>query len=445
MRISRRDFLAAGGALAVATFVPGRLVAALEREAAPAKPVERWADVRAQFRLDPDLMHFASFFIASHPEPVRAAIEDFRRVLDANPFITVEHALFTSEAANLQLKVRTDAAGYLGGKAEEVALTHNTTTGLALLYHGLPLRAGDEVLTTTHDHYVHHESIRLATARAGATSRRVPLYDDPARATAGGIVGRLREAIRRETRVVGVTWVHSSTGVRLPIREIAAAVRDANQGREERDRVLLVVDGVHGLGAVDESVAELGCDYFCGGTHKWIFGPRGTGIVWARADSWRRLRPTVPDFSNMAGFEAWMNGTPPPPTDAATMSPGGFVAFEHHWALGAAFRFHERIGRARVGERIRQLNDRCKEGLAAIPRVKLHTPRTAALSAGIIAFEVDGLAPADVVARLLERKIVASTSPYKVSYVRLAPSLVNDESEVDAALKAVRAIAGASG
>jgi len=48
--------------------------------------------------------------------------------------------------------------------------------GLALLYHGLPLREGDETLTTTHDHYVHHESIRLATGRCGATWRKIPLF-----------------------------------------------------------------------------------------------------------------------------------------------------------------------------------------------------------------------------------------------------------------------------
>jgi len=443
MPISRREFLTAGGVLAAATLVPGRLVAALEQAAAPPRPVDRWSDVRALFRLDKDYLHFSSFFIASHPEPVRTAIDDFRRVLDANPFLTVEHALFESEAANLQLKVRADAAAYLGGTVEEVAITHNTTTALALVYHGLPLKAGDEVLTTTHDHFVHHESIRLATARVGATSRRITLFDDPAKATVGGIVGRLREAIRAETRVVGVTWVHSSTGMRLPIREIAAAVRDANRGRDERDRVLLVVDGVHGLGAVEGPIADLGCDYFCAGTHKWIFGPRGTGMIWARAGSWSRLRPVVPDFSNLANFEAWMNGTPPPPTNAANMSPGGFVAFEHQWALGAAFRLHQRLGRERVAARIRELNDRCKQGLASIPRVRVHTPKDPALSAGLIAFEVDGVTPTEVVARLLEKKIVASTSPYKVSYARLAPSLVNDEQEVDTVVRALRTVAGA--
>jgi selenocysteine lyase/cysteine desulfurase len=53
-----------------------------------------------------------------------------------------------------------------------------------------------------------------------------------------------------------------------------------------------------------------------------------------------------------------------------------------------------------------------------------------------------GRAAEDVVARLLERRVVASASPYRPPYVRLAPGLVNDEREVDAALRAVREIAG---
>ena len=111
--------------------------------------------------------------------------------------------------------------------------------------------------------------------------------------------------------------------------------------------------------------------------------------------------------------------------------------------MRAAFQFHQRIGRKRVAERIQSLNDQLKAGLAAIPRVTVHTPRDPALCAGLVAFDVAGATPEQVVARLLERRIIASASPYRVSYARLAPSLVNSPEEVDAALAAVRAIAGA--
>lgn len=447
MNVSRREFLTAGGVLAASVLAPGRLLAALEAQkpaGATAPDLSSWSAVRAQFPLKKDLMHFSSFFLTSHPKPVAEAIDQFRRALDADPFVTVERGVFESEAENLQLRVLDDIGAYLDCGRDEIALTPNTTTGLALIYHGLPLKAGDEVLCTTHDHFVHHESIRLATERVGALTRRVALYDKPEEASTPVIVDRLRKAIRPVTRVVGVTWVHSSTGVRLPIRAIADALEQINAGRNAKDRVLLVVDGVHGLGSVDASVPELGCDYFSAGTHKWMFAPRGTGLVWAKPDRWARLRPTVPSMSTFASMEAWMKGVPmAAPTTAALVSPGGFIAFEHQWAVGAAFRFHRQIGRARIGERIRTLNDQCKAGLAAIPKVRLHTPRSPELSAGLVTFEVDGVPTAEVVKRLLEKKIVASSAPYAVSYARLAPSLVNDPAEVDAAIRAVREIAGA--
>ncbi len=441
MDLSRRGFLATTAAIAATGAVPGRLLAALEEHSVPLPDLPSWSDVRAQFALTRDYLHFASFYIASHPKPVRNAIESFRRAIDANPFLVVERGMFESEAENMQRKVRDDAAHYLGADPDEIALTPNTTTGLALVYNGLALRPGTEVLTTTHDHYSHHESIRLAVERAGARMRKIALFDRSADASVDSIVGRIDSSIHPETRAVGITWVHSSTGVCLPIRQIAEAIRKANRGRGESERVLLIVDGVHGLGAVDETVAEMGCDFFCSGTHKWMFAPRGTGIIWAKRESWARIRPTIPTFSSRDAYEAWMREVAPPgPNTAARVTPGGFTAYEHQWAMGAAFRFHSKIGRRRVAERIRQLNDQCKEGLAALAKIKLHTPRDSSLSAGIICFEVDGLEPDEVVKRLLGRRIIASTSPYRVSYARLAPSILNTTEEVESALRAVRAI-----
>ena len=95
---------------------------------------------------------------------------------------------------------------------------------------------------------------------------------------------------------------------------------------------------------------------------------------------------------------------------------------------------------ARIAERIAALNTQCKAALAAIPKVKVLTPKDPALSAGIICFQVEGQTPENTVKRLMERKVIASTSPYKVTYARLAPSLVNDEHQVEAAVRAVREI-----
>jgi selenocysteine lyase/cysteine desulfurase len=441
--LSRRQFLTSAATATAAALAPRDLLAALQQRTATLPDLSDWNAVRAQFAVDKTYLHFSSFFIASHPKPVRDAIEDYRKTLDANPYLTVDRRMFT-DTDNLQLKIRDDLSGYLGAQRDEIALTGNTTTSLAIVYHGLQLEPGDEILTTTHDHYSHHESIRFTAERQGATTRRVALYDRASEANPNQMADRLRTAIKPATRVVGLTWVHSSTGVRLPIPALAQVVKDANRGRDEKRRILLVVDGVHGLGCVEPKAAELGADYFCAGTHKWMFAPRGTGIVWAKADRWALLRPTIPTFATLDAWNWWMNGETTPRTMTSyDITPGGFQAYEHQWATSAAFRFHEAIGRPRIAARIRALNDQCKAGLASIKTVRLHTPRDPELSAGICCFEVDGVKSDEVVNKLLEQKIIASTSPYKESYARLAPSLLNDPAEVDTALRAVRQIAGA--
>jgi selenocysteine lyase/cysteine desulfurase len=288
---------------------------------------------------------------------------------------------------------------------------------------------------------VHHESIRLVTDKNGASFRRIALHDGAARANEAEMVERLRRAITPRTRAVGLTWVHSSTGLRLPIRSLAEVVKAANAGRDEADRCLLIVDGVHGFGCLDEAAATLGCDFFVAGTHKWIFGPRGTGIVWGRADAWPHTRPTIPSFESLEPFGRWEAGAPlDPHTRAAWLSPGGFHAFEHHWGVEAAFRLHEELGRPRIAARIAELNGRFRSELSKMPHVTLHTPLPPELAAGIVCFEVKGLTPPQVVERLKARRIVASTSPYAVSYARVAAGIMVSPDEVETTLREIRAL-----
>lgn len=439
MSVNRRNFLINTGLAISAGAVSVAGQSLTPKSVLPAKlfDLQNWAGVRQQFdNLAPDFIHLSSFFLVSHPRPVREAIEKHWRGIDENPFVYVEENIYSMPA-----QIQAVAAEYLGGKAEEVAITNSTTMGLSFVYQGLPLKSGQEILTTTHDHFVHHEAIRLATNRVGATFRKIALFDDFKAISEEEIVGRIKKAVAPQTRVVGITWVHSSSGVKLPVRKIADAVVEINQTRDEANRIILVVDGVHGFGVEDESVAEMGADFFIAGTHKWIFGPRGTGIIWAKAENWKLLRMIFPAFTRET-VTAWMTDTEvKAPVQASWILPGGFHAFEYEWALPAAFEFHKQIGRVRIAERIHALNDQCKEGLAKMKHIKLYTPRGSKLSSGLICFDVEGMKAESVVKRLLEKRIVASTSPYKISYARVAPSLLNTPEEIETTLQAIRNLA----
>jgi selenocysteine lyase/cysteine desulfurase len=398
-----------------------------------------WTSVRAQFALAEEEINLATFLLAPHPRPVGDAIERHRRGLDAD----AKRYLDEHEGVGEQ-RVREAAAAYLGASVGELALTGNTTTGLGALYGGLRLRSGQEIVTTAHDFFSTHESLRLRALRAGARVRRITLYRSARTASIDEIVSAVRRSIGPATRVLAVTWVHSSTGVKLPIAQIAAVVRRANAQRKRADRVLLCVDGVHGFGVEAATPTRLGCDFLVSGCHKWLFGPRGTGLIWGRRESWDAVTPIVPTFDGRA-FGPWLRGETPATIPglprSAAMSPGGFHAFEHCWALAEAFEFRRQIGRERAATRTHELATRLKQGLSAIRGVRLVTPMSPTLSSGLVCFEVDGRDPSQVVDSLYRSaRVVASVTPYARRYVRLGPSILNSPAEIDRVLRAVRAL-----
>lgn len=392
-----------------------------------------WASVRAQFPLRADTAQFAAFVLAAHPAPVADAIARHRAGLDEDT-----HGYLPATETDAETAVHDAAAEYLGAAPSEVALTDSTTMGLGLLYAGLRVPAGREVLTTDHDFFSTHQAWQLRAAREGVVVRRARLYDDPAGATADDMVGRLMAEVTPATRVVAVTWVHSGTGVRLPVRAMADALAAANEGRGPDERALLCVDGVHGLGAVDAGVDDLGCDFLVAGTHKWLFGPRGTGIVWGRSDAWAQVDPAIPAFEPNS-FGEWRNGLPPSPTDGWRFTPGGYHSFEHRWALAEAFRFHLDVGRDRVAARTAEQATALKVGLAEMPGVTLVTPTAEDVSAGIVCFDVDGEDPPAVVGRLAQAGFATSVTPYAVEHVRVGPSIVTTPDQVDGLLAALGA------
>jgi selenocysteine lyase/cysteine desulfurase len=432
MLVKRRQFLA--GVAATSTLLGcGHEQAAAKTDPTVPTPRDEWGKVRAEFELSNDWVHLGMFLLASHPRRVREAIERHRKALDDNPALYLEDHMDPSP-------VLKPAAEYMGVKPEEIALTDSTTQGLGVMYGGLPLRSGDDIVTSTHDHYSTHESLRFAAQRSGATVRKVPLYDAPSSANVKGMTDAIAKAIQAATRVVAITFVHSGTGVKTPVRAIADVVAAANSKRTADKRILLCVDGVHGFGVEDITMPDLGCDFFAAGTHKWMFGPRGTGVLWGRAEHWPAMQPTIPDFG-FASFQGWLAGAAPSPITAERMSPGGFHSFEHRWSLGEAFEFHKSIGKSKITARIHELNRQAKQGLAAMKHVKLHTPLADEVSAGMTCFEVAGIPVKEVVKRLHAKKIVATTTPYVTSYARLAPGVLNSPSDIEAALREIRAMA----
>ena len=436
--MDRRQFIAAATIGGAATLALGhsnsgtaQSNAAQARSGIPDRN-SSWEEIKGQFEIAPGMVQMTSFYLASHPKVVRDAIERHRRGLDLNSVDYIHENVVSLERAT-----RDAASRYMGVNPDELAFTDSTTMGLGLLYSGMRLKAGHEILTDTRDHIVTTTSARYGAEQSGASLRQTPLYADPARMTVDEVVENVRTNLRANTRLLAITWVHSGTGVKMPVSRIAEVVRAHNRGKSSETRTLLAVDGVHGFGIENVAIPELGADFFVAGTHKWLTGPRGTGLIWGRSDAWPFVQPTIPSFDRM-----WRD----PPFErmplAALHTPGGFHSFEHRWAVAEAFNFHSAIGKDRIAERIHHLNSLTKARMAKIKKVKIHTPMRPDRSAGIIAFEVVGLTPDQVVEGLHRQGVVGSVTPgfYQPSLARVAPSLLTTEPDVHRTVEAIAAL-----
>lgn len=435
--MDRRDFLRTslviGGAALTST--PGCATPTAATPPSSAAP-DAWEAFGQEFELTHDEVHLSHFLLAPHHRSVREAIDVYRRAFDSNPMKALKQYSPTAEA-----EVARAAAAYLDVQPEELALTDSTTMGLGLVYSGLRLREGEEILTTTHEHYSTDRSLTLRAERTGAVVRRVPLWTDPEAFTEEAAVQAILQALTPRTRYVAITWVYSVSGVKYPVRALADALAKVNAGRSEAERITLCVDGVHGLGAEDATLPQLGCDFFISGCHKWMLGPRGTGFIWGKPSAWQTHVATIPTFHSPA-VKIWAQDNPPTPLPPGPLvTPGGFHSFEHRWALNKAFELHQRLGRARVAARVHALNRHAKEELAKMKHVRLRTPLSESLSAGITCFEVEGRKPAEVVQHLDSQRIVATVTHYVARYVRVGPGLLNSHADIEALARAIRALA----
>lgn len=391
-----------------------------------------WQYVREQFELDPDYIHIGSSqFISSHPKHIKEEIKKYQEYLDKNPTDYVE-----KNEKDFPDRGRSKAADYLGmSDPSHIALTDSATMGHGIIYTGLNIREGQEIITEEHNHFSQQEAVQRATARTGASFREIQIYQNLADVTEEEMVQRIIDEITEKTKVIGITWVHSDTGLKYPVSRLSKEVAAINEKRDQVDRILIVVDGVHGFGIETETFEELGCDFFVTSCHKWIYGPRGTGLVAATHEAWQHVHPVIPSYRIMN--QVSKKKEHPDHMDGKQMSPGGFHTLEYRWALDAAFDFVDKIGKKNIYERVHALNRQCKEGLASMPHVILHTPMDDKLSAGIISFEVDGMSTQEVVDRLRKKKIIATVAPYRSEYARLTPGIINTPEEIETVLNEV--------
>lgn len=345
---------------------------------------EFWTFVRKQFMLEPGLIYLNNGTTGAMPRPVFEAEVRYQRMLAENPKI---RAVLQHVVAD---EVRKKAAEFIGADLEETALTRNTTEGLNIVAHGLPLKAGDQVLITDQEHPAHREPWRLRSKRDGIEVTEVkiptPLPD------AATFVNLFADAITSRTKVIAIPHIPTTTGMITPAKQICELARSKG--------IHTLLDGAHCIGQFKFNVKELGGDFYACSPHKWLHAPLGNGIFYVRKDLQDRLWP----LNAHGGWDTY--------PDARKYSTFGNRSWSTAAALGDTIDFANSIGIENIETRGRALMTYFKTRVLTLPGVEPLTPNDPTLYCAQSAFRIRDVSAHELVTYLREENkiIVAEKS-----------------------------------
>jgi selenocysteine lyase/cysteine desulfurase len=377
-----------------------------------------WQILKRQFPLEDGLLYLNAANVCPASRPVLDRYAALLRDFQANPSFQNR-----DKYRPLRESVRSKAAKLLGVSTDEVAITRNTSEGSNLIVRGIDLKPGDEVVITDHNHPSNNESWKLRARREGLVIRSVPV-PVPARSV-GDLVAGIDQAITPRTRVIAVTHLTSTTGIRYPIRPIAELAR--------RRDIFLHVDGAQTFGACHVDLRDLDCDSYTASAHKWPMGPLEAGILYVRADRIRALWPAIVS----ANWSSTLQG-------ARTFEAVGQQDDPRVAALEAALDLLDLVGMRQVEARVQALASRAKQALAELGNVELKTNVEPELSGGVVKFRLRNVSTAQAYELLWKRHrmAIAMTAGGDSEGLRFSPHIYNTFEDIDCAVAAVRTLAG---
>jgi isopenicillin-N epimerase len=310
---------------------------------------------------------------------------------------------------------RAEAGAFINAPADEIAFTQNATMGMSFIANGLDLASGDEVISTNQEHSGGIGGWRLRAKRHGVVLKELPLADALDKGP-DGVVAMFADAVTPRTKVIMFSHITSGRGIVMPAKALCALAR--------RRGVLSVVDGAQAVGQILVDVKDLACDAYVASPHKWLLGPKGTGVLYIRRD----VQPRIWNTLASGGFD-----------DETT----GAFRFMHYgtgspalvWGLRAAIQFMNTLGVDRVARWDAMLTKQLRDGLAKMPHARLLSPADARFAAGITTFGVDGHTGRELQDALWAKKIRvrAQGDPG----VRLSAHLYVSPADIDRVLEVV--------
>jgi selenocysteine lyase/cysteine desulfurase len=374
-----------------------------------------WATIQDSFSVTRRLVNLNNGGVSPSPRVVTEALVRYAWEQEDATAYTMWQILEPQSEA-----IRTGLADLFGCDREEVAITRNASESLEALLLGIDLRPGDEILTTTQDYPRMLTTLRQRVRREGVALKLVKIPLAPA--SLSEITAAFERGITPRTRLLLVSHMVNITGQVTPVREVCRMARERG--------IETVVDGAHSFAQLDFKQADLECDYFGTSLHKWLYAPKGSGMLYVRRDKIEKVWPLFAAEERQAA-------------DIRKFEEVGTHSAAPRLAIGEALLFHDALGAARKEARLRFLARRWMNRLRDVPRVTFNTSFAAEQSCAIANVQVEGTNPADVANHLMSAHKIFTTPIIHEEFrgLRITPNVYTTLAELDRFCDAMEQVA----
>ena len=316
--------------------------------------------------------------------------------------------------------IRTGLAEVFGCDREEIAITRNASESLEILLMGMDLKSGDEILTTTQDYPRMLTTLRQREQREGLKLKliKIPV---PAR-NLDEITTAFERGITPRTRLILMMHMVNITGQITPVRAVCEMARAKG--------VETIVDGAHSFAQFDFKQKDLNCDYFGTSLHKWLYAPKGTGMLYVKRDKIAKIWPLMAAESKQV-------------SDIRKFEEIGTHSAAPKLAIGEALLFHNGVGAQRKEARLRYLSRYWMNKLKDVPKIRFHTSFDARHSCAIANVQIEGVNPVAIGSYLFDKHRIFVTPIMHDEFqgLRITPNLYTTLGELDRFCDVIETIA----
>ncbi len=415
---TRRDFLAlAGKSLGLAALSSATVASLRENVEAAAKTVahltpeeaatdeDYWAIIQNSFTVTRGIINLNNGGVSPSPRIVTEALVRYIwQQEDATAYTMWQILEPQSET------IRTGLADLFGCDREEIAITRNTSESLEILLMGMDFKPGDEILTTTQDYPRMLTTLRQREKREGLKLKLIQIPIPPK--NLDEISSAFEKGITDRTRLILISHQINITGQITPVKPVCAMARARG--------IETIVDGAHSFAQFDFKQKDLGCDYFGTSLHKWLYAPKGTGMLYVKRDKIDKIWPLMAAESKQV-------------SDIRKFEEIGTHSAAPRLAIGEALLFHNGIGGKRKEARLRYLSRYWMNRLKDVPKIRFNTSFDPKQSCAIANVQIEGTNPDTVVKYLFDKHHIFTTPIVHEEFqgIRITPNVYTTLNELN--------------